>query len=434
MRRTIIKHLERWKTKSTRKPLLIKGARQVGKTWLMKEFGNMSYDQIAYVNFESSQVLKNLFELDFDISRIIMAVEIETGVSINAENTLIIFDEIQETERGITALKYFFENAPQYHIMAAGSLLGVSFHKGVSFPVGKVEFLDLYPLNFSEYLLALEEDKLLHALEKKDWQLTNSFKVKYIELLKQYYFIGGMPEAVTTFIRTKDFSEVRQVQDNILRAYEQDFSKYAPYDIVPRIRMLWNAIPSQLSKENKKFIFSALKKGARAKEFELALSWLIDCGLIYKISRISKPSIPLNAYVDFGAFKLFVLDVGLLAAMGSIDVRTLLKGNDIFTEFKGAITEQYVLQQLMSIDGINIYYWSADNAMAELDFVVQSNGKIIPIEVKAEENLQAKSLKSYYSKYPQTKAVRSSMSDYREEDWLINLPLYAVSLLPELNL
>ncbi len=433
MERFAMQYLDNWIVKKDRKPIIIRGARQVGKTWLMKEFGKRNYKQSAYVNFESSKLLQSLFIDDFDINRIISAVQIETGLQINIENTLIIFDEIQEAEGGITALKYFYENAPNYHIVAAGSLLGVSLHKYTSFPVGKVDFLDLHPLSFSEFLIAKGKHDLLNLILNKDWKLIKSFKTKYIHLLKQYYFTGGMPEAVLMFSKTEDYNEVRQIQNRILTAYEQDFSKHAPKEIVPRIRMLWNSIPSQLAKENKKFIYSAIKKGARAKDFELALSSLIDCGLIYKTNRVVKPGIPLIAYEDFSAFKLFMVDVGLLTAMAGIDVKTLLGGSMIFEEFKGALTEQFVLQQLKTIPEIAVYYWSASKSLAELDFIVQSSGNIFAIEVKAEENLQAKSLKTFYQKYPNTKAVRTSMSNFREQDWLTNLPLYAIQVLPELS-
>ncbi len=433
MERLAMQYLEDWKFKEDRKPIIIRGARQVGKTWLMKEFGSGNYSQTAYVNFESSKLLRTLFIDDFDTKRIISAIQIETGLQISAENTLIIFDEIQEAEGGITALKYFYENAPEYHIVSAGSLLGVSLHKHISFPVGKVDFIDLHPLSFSEFLMAMGQKQLLQLLTSRDWNLIKSFKTKYIQMLKQYYYIGGMPEAVLFFNKSGDFNEVRQIQNRILAAYEQDFSKHAPENIVPRIRMLWNSIPSQLAKENKKFIYSAVKKGARAKDFELALSWLIDCGLIYKVSRIAKAGMPLKAYEDFNAFKLYIVDVGLLAAMGAIDVRTLLDGSVIFEEFKGALTEQFVLQQLKVMPELAVYYWSASKSLAEVDFVVQSSGNIYSIEVKAEENLQAKSLKSFYQKYPNTKAIRTSMSDYREESWLCNLPLYAIQVLPELS-
>jgi len=432
MERTAIAYLYDWKNKENRKPLIIRGARQVGKTWLMKEFGKKEYAQTAYVNFESSRILKDLFSEDYNITRIINAIQIETGVQINPKDTLIILDEIQEAEGGITSLKYFYENTPEYHVIAAGSLLGVSLHQHTSFPVGKVDFLDLYPLNFPEFLMALNQESLLKLIESKDWSLIRNFKPKLIEYLRQYYYTGGMPEVVLSFIQNNDYSEVRQIQNNILLAYEQDFSKHAPVEIVPRIRMLWNSTLAQLAKENKKFIYSAVKKGARAKDFELSLSWLIDSGLIYKVNRINKAGIPLKAYEDMDAFKLFIVDVGLLAAMGNLDVKTLLDGNTIFEEFKGALTEQYALQQLKTIPDIPIYYWSADKANAEIDFVIQHMSNVVPIEVKAAENLQAKSLKSFKGRYPESIAVRTSMSDYREEDWLLNVPLYAINYLPEI--
>ena len=432
MERIAMKELVSWKNKPGRKPLIIRGARQVGKTWLMKEFGKNEYSQTVYVNFESSKLLKTLFVDNFDINRIITALQIETGIQVNPENTLIILDEIQEAEGAITSLKYFCENAPQYHIIAAGSLLGVAMHKHTSFPVGKVEFLDLYPLNYTEFLLALDQQPLLDLLKSKDWTLIKSFKEKYIQILRQYYYIGGMPEVVLSYRTQNDFKEVRVIQKRILTAYEHDFSKHAPSDIVPRIRMLWNSIPSQLAKENKKFIYGAVKPGSRAKDYELALSWLIDCGLVHKVCRVSKPGIPLKAYEDYNAFKLFIADVGLMGAMGDIDVRTLLEGNMIFEEFKGALTEQYVLQQLTSIPDWVIYYWSAERSIAEIDFLIQYSGEVIPIEVKAEENLQAKSLKTFCQKYSPQTAIRTSMSDFRKEDWLTNLPLYAIGELTEL--
>lgn len=426
MERQAMQYLNNWKDKRNRKPIIIKGARQVGKTWLMKEFGKSNFKQTAYVNFESSNVLKNLFVENFDTKRIISAIGIETGLQINARDTLIILDEIQEAEGGITALKYFYENAPEYYIVAAGSLLGISLHKHTSFPVGKVDFIDLYPLNFEEFLLARGEQQLLTLISTKDWGLVKQFKLKYINLLRLYYYVGGMPEAVSYFSETEDYHEVRQIQNRILTSYEQDFFKHAPTEIVSRIRMLWNAIPAQLAKENRKFIYSAVKKGSRAKDFELALSWLSDCGLVHKVNRISKPGIPLKAYEDFNAFKLFTLDVGLLAAMGNISAKTLLNGNVIFEEFKGALTEQYVLQQLKTMEEMVIYYWSSERSSGEIDFILQHEGNIFPVEVKAEENLQAKSLKAFYQKYPNTIAVRTSMSDYRKEDWLTNIPLYSI--------
>jgi len=432
MERSAIHQLKVWKNKVRRKPLIVSGARQVGKTWLIKEFGRTEYEQTAYINFESSKVLQTLFSSDFNIHRIITALQIETGIQIHPENTLIVFDEVQEAVGGLTSLKYFYENAPEYHIIAAGSLLGVALHSETSFPVGKVEFLELYPLDFSEFLLALNQHSLLDLLKNRDWKLIQVFREKYIQLLRQYYYVGGMPEVVASFMQENNFEAVRNIQKQILTSLEQDFSKHAPNEIVPRIRMLWNSIPTQLSKENKKFIFGLVKKGARAKEYELALSWLADSGLVYQVQRITKPGIPLKGYVDNAAFKLYTMDVGLLAAMGDIEVKTLLEGNAIFEEFKGSLTEQYVLQQLKVNPDMPVYYWSAETGVAEVDFVIQFSGKVIPIEVKAEENLHAKSLRSYYQKYNPEITLRTSMSDYRKEGWLINIPLYAIGELTNL--
>jgi len=432
MFRTSMYNLVKWKNDENRKPLLIRGARQVGKTWLMKEFGKIHYEKCAYINFENNERMEGLFSSDFDLERIITALQIETGVTIDAGNTLIIFDEVQEVPQALTSLKYFCENAPEYHIVAAGSLLGVALHPGTSFPVGKVEFMNLYPLDFLEFLSARGRDDLVKLLKSKDFDLITGFKGKYIDLLKQYYYIGGMPEVVASFIEENDYGKVREIQRRILLAYEQDFSKHAPNEVVPRIRMLWLSIPAQLAKENRKFIYGLIRQGARAREYELAMTWLTDCGLLYKVSRISKPGMPLIAYQDFNAFKLFLLDVGLLGAVSDLDIKSLLEGDKIFEEFKGALTEQYVLQQLIATKKIIPYYWAAIKGSAEIDFIFQSGSNIIPLEVKAAENLQAKSLKSYCQKYEPRYAIRTSMSNYRQEKWLTNVPLYAVNILPEM--
>ncbi|HBK32463.1 MAG TPA: ATPase [Porphyromonadaceae bacterium] len=427
MRRIALSFLQKWKQKNTRKPLIIRGARQVGKTWLMKEFAKTEYENFAYVNFEDNQQLKTLFLNDFDIPRILLAIQIATGIKPEPNKTLIIFDEIQEAERALTSLKYFRENAPEYHIIAAGSLLGIALHENTSFPVGKVEFLDLYPLSFTEFLEALGEHDLNNLIQTQQWVMINAFKTKYIELLKQYYYVGGMPEVVSSYAMNQDFSEIRQIQQHILNSYEQDFLKHAPADVVPRIRMVWNSVPAQLSKENRKFIYGLIKQGARAKEFELALAWLTDCGLIHKINRVSKPALPLKAYEDMGAFKLYLLDIGLLGAMANLDVKTLLDGNLIFSEFKGALTEQYVLQQLVTDAEISIFYWSSEKSNGEIDLLIQYKNEIVPIEVKAAENLQAKSLRAFAEKNKSKMAIRTSMSDFREETWLTNLPLYVIN-------
>ena len=427
MYREKIEDLITWKNSKNKQPLIIRGARQVGKTWLMKEFGKQNYKNVAYVHFDNNSRMEELFKGDLVPSKIIEGLQIETGVKIKPKETLIIFDEIQEVPRALTSLKYFQEEAPEYDIIAAGSLLGVALHNGTSFPVGKVQFLDLYPLNYKEFLSAMGEEEILQLLEKKDFELIKVFKTKFIETLKKYYFVGGMPEVVNNFVQNKDYKQVREIQNKILYSYEQDFSKHAPNEIVPKLRLLWNNIPSQLAKENKKFIYGLIRQGARAREFELAMMWLIDCGLVYSVSRVSKPSLPLAAYQDFNSFKLFILDTGLLGAMTGINEKTLLEGNSIFTEFKGALTEQFVLQQLKSMKDVSIFYWSAEKSTAEIDFIIQNENKIIPIEVKAEENLQAKSLKTFYEKYNNPNCIRTSMSDYREQEWIKNIPLYYIN-------
>lgn len=425
MKRNAIKELYEWKENNDRKPLVILGARQVGKTWLMKEFGKEAYKKCAYVNFEDNDDLRGMFEHDFDIQRIIANLQWATDVTID-EDTLIILDEIQEAPRGITALKYFQEKAPQYHVIAAGSLLGIAMHKNDSFPVGKVDFMHLYPLSFYEFLNAIGEKKMVDLLQAKDWTMLTMVRAKFEERLRQYYFVGGMPAAVLAFVNDGDLNKVRTIQKSIIEAYERDFSKHAPAIEVPRIRMVWHSIPSQLSKENRKFIYGMIKEGARAKDFELAIEWLKDAGLIYKVNRCKKAQLPLAAYEDFSAFKMFLSDIGLMGAMSNIPVQSLLNGNMLFSDFKGALTEQFVLQQMKTNQSLSIYYWSADNSRGEIDFLVQQEEKVIPIEVKAEENLQAKSLRMFVERNPGLKGCRFSMSPYREQDWLVNYPLYSV--------
>lgn len=425
MKRNAIKELYEWKENNDRKPLVILGARQVGKTWLMKEFGKEAYKKCAYVNFEDNDDLRGMFEHDFDIQRIIANLQWATDVTID-EDTLIILDEIQEAPRGITALKYFQEKAPQYHVIAAGSLLGIAMHKNDSFPVGKVDFMHLYPLSFYEFLNAIGEKKMVDLLQAKDWTMLTMVRAKFEERLRQYYFVGGMPAAVLAFVNDGDLNKVRTIQKSIIEAYERDFSKHAPAIEVPRIRMVWHSIPSQLSKENRKFIYGMIKEGARAKDFELAIEWLKDAGLIYKVNRCKKAQLPLAAYEDFSAFKMFLSDIGLMGAMSNIPVQSLLNGNMLFSDFKGALTEQFVLQQMKTNQSLSIYYWSADNSRGEIDFLVQQEKKVIPIEVKAEENLQAKSLRMFVERNPGLKGCRFSMSPYREQDWLVNYPLYSV--------
>ena len=426
MYRIAIEKLYKWKNSKRRKPLIIEGARQVGKTWLMKEFGKQAYADTVYINFDSNSRMADLFSADLDTDRLILGLELYAGRKINPDNTLLIFDEVQEVPRALASLKYFYENAPQYHIVCAGSLLGIALHQGTSFPVGKVDFLKLYPLSFSEFLMATGNERFAELLKNQDYEMIASFKQTYIDALKHYYFVGGMPEAVQSFAESKDFNEVRAIQKRILAAYEQDFSKHAPNEIVPKIRMLWNSIPSQLARENKKFIYGLVREGGRAREYETAIMWLSDCGLVHKVSRVNAAGIPLKAYEDLKAFKLFIVDVGLLGCMTGLRQRTLLDGDDLFVEFKGALTEQYVCQQLKTIEDLGIYYYTNDRGSCEIDFVVDTGEQIVPIEVKAETNLRAKSLKTYRERFEPELSVRTSMADYKKEDWLLNLPLYAI--------
>lgn len=426
MQRYALKHLISWKNKKNHKPLVIQGARQVGKTWLIQEFGKKYYEQVAYINFDVDVKSREIFDVDYDTERLIMDIGLATKTKINAENTLIIFDEIQECPRALTSLKYFRENAPQYDIIVAGSLLGVACHEGTGFPVGKVSFMNLFPLSFEEFLLAMGEERFVELLNKKDFKTIKLFNNKYEKLLKQYCYVGGMPEIVQDFVENKDFESVRNLQKEILSAYEEDFTKHIPANTVAKIRLLWKSIPAQLSKENKKFIYGAAKEGARARDFEAALSWLINSGLVYRVNKITKPDLPITAYEDFNSFKLFVLDVGLLGAMTDLQADTIIDGNRIFEEFKGAIAEQYVLQQFKTIKDLPVYYWSNETSRAEIDFVIQIKSDVVPVEVKAERNLQAKSLKVYMEKFKPNYAIRTSMADYKKTDNLIDLPLYTI--------
>ncbi len=426
MYRCAIEDLRKWKERKYRKPLIIEGARQVGKTWLMKEFGRLFYADTVYVNFDSNARMAELFSSDLQTERIIMGLELYSGKKINPETTLLIFDEVQEVPRALTSLKYFCEDSPEYHIICAGSLLGIALHSGTSFPVGKVDFLKLYPLSYREFLMAVGNERFADLLENGDFQMITNFRQVFVDALKQYYFVGGMPEAVLWFIENRDFNEVREIQNRILDAYEHDFSKHAPNEIVPKIRMVWNSIPSQLAKENKKFIYGLVREGARAKDYETAIMWLSDCGLIHKVSRVNAPNLPLKAYEDMKAFKLFLADVGLLGCMVGLKQSVLLDGNDMFKEFKGALTEQYVMQQLATVSGLATYYYTNDRGSCEIDFVVDNGETVTPVEVKAEINLKAKSLKTYREKFNPPLSVRTAMTDYRREEGLVNLPLYAI--------
>ena len=426
MYRTAMDALLQWKEKINRKPLIIMGARQVGKTWLMKEFGKTHYEKTAYISFYNNKRMDDVFQADFDIKRILMNLNIESGVTITPGDTLIILDEIQDSPKVLESLKYFCEEAPQYHVVAAGSLLGVTIHEGVSYPVGKVDLLDLYPLNFREFLYAMDEQSLADALAAKDYALIDNFSEKYLFWLKNYYYVGGMPAVVDEFRQNRDYAEVRQIQNDIVRQYEGDFGKHVDARTLPRIRLVWDSVPLQLAKENKKFFFGQIKKGARSSEYEIAIQWLVDCGLIYKVNRVNEPNMPLKAYKSMNAYKLFVLDVGLLGAMSELEAESILEGNDIFIEFKGALTEQYVLQQLISDTRYNPYYFGTEKATFEQDFLIQKGKDIVPIEVKAGENIRSQSLKAYCDKYKPNKAVRFSTLKYMDQGWMENIPLYAV--------
>lgn len=426
MLRFAMEKLHIWKEKSNRKPLIIMGARQVGKTWLMKEFGRTCYDKVAYISFYNNKRMDEIFQMDFNVQRILMNLNIESGVTITPGDTLIILDEIQDTPKVLESLKYFCEEAPEYHVVAAGSLLGVAIHEGVSYPVGKVDLLDLYPLNFREFLCAMGEKPLSDALATKDYTLIDNFSDKYLFWLKNYYYTGGMPAVVEAFSLEKDYAQVRQMQSDIVRQYEGDFGKHVDAKTLPRIRMVWDSIPMQLAKENKKFFFGQIKKGARSSEYEIAIQWLIDCGLVYKVSRVNEPRMPLKAYRSMNAYKLFVLDVGLLGALSELNAESIIEGNDIFVEFKGALTEQYVLQQIIADTPYTPYYFGTENANFEQDFLIQKEKNIVPIEVKAESNLRSQSLKAYCDKFHPEEAVRFSTKKYVDQGWMKNIPLYAV--------
>lgn len=428
MERIAIEKLIKWKESARRKPLVLEGARQVGKTWLVKEFARQKYKKLAYVNFENMKILKNLFEQDFDINRIVTAIGAATHVTCTEGDTLIFLDEIQAAPNAITSLKYFYENAPGYHVIAAGSLLGIELHQGESFPVGKVQFMSLYPMNFIEFVMAMGENGLAKFLQNKDWDMINSFAPKYQELLRYYYYVGGMPEAVLSFSQNRDWLEVREIQNDILASYRRDMSKHAPSEVIPRISDVWNSIPAQLSKENRKFVYGVIREGARAREYEIALQWLQDAGLIYKVYNVKAPRIPLKSYEDRAAFKIFLLDVGLLGAMARLKTTTVISGNEIFTEFKGALTEQYVMQQLLL--RYDPYYFSKPKSTLEIDFLIEDDeDNVVPIEVKAETNVKAKSLRLFVQDNHSKVAYRISMNDYKPEEWLVNVPLYAVNSL-----
>ena len=426
MERTVYQQLISWKNKRSRKPLVLNGARQVGKTWLLHEFSRREYRQEAYVNCRKNDLAKQIFTQDFNIARILRALRALTGVDITPEDTLIVLDEIQDIPEALESLKYFREDAPEYHVAVAGSLLGLSMHEGCSYPVGQVNEINIYPMSFEEFLLAMGEVEMVKLLESRDCSTMNLLHEKYVDLLRQYYYVGGMPEAVEEYMETGALKEVRRIQLDILRGYDRDFSKHAPKEQVARIRMVWNSIPSQLFKENKKFIYGALRTGARATDFELAIKWLVDAGLVYQVHRCTKPALPLDIYEDLAAFKLYLVDIGLLGAMVKVEPVQVLVANKIFTEYKGGMTEQYVLQQMESHEISPIYYHKTDDSRLELDFVIQHEASLLPIEVKAEGNVRANSLTTLLKDNPTMQAVRYSMLPYKEQGQLTNIPLYAI--------
>ena len=427
MERNIYKLLIEWKLSANRKPLVLYGARQVGKTYILKEFGRNEYDNLIYVNCYKNETINTLFDKDKDVHRIVLGLSAYSNQTIVAGKTLIFLDEIQEIPHIISTLKYFQEDMPEMHIVVAGSLLGVMNMEGESFPVGKVNIMNLYPMTFDEFLLAMGKNSLVKTLQSYDKELIDILGETFTEMLRQYYFVGGMPEAVQLFAESKDVVGVRRVQYELLKAYDTDIAKHAGRE-TQRIRMVWNSIPSQLARENKKFIYGAVRKGARANDFEVAIQWLIDAGLVYKVERTRDVKVPLKFYADIGAFKLFVLDVGLLGAMSNTPADQILIGDNVFGEYKGAFTEDFVLQQLKTLPELPIYYYSKDNSSQEVDFIVQAQSSILPIEVKAEENVKSKSLRAFITqdfKSYGLKGVRLSMKGHTDQEWMENVPLYA---------
>ncbi|MEC4176801.1 ATP-binding protein [Adlercreutzia sp. R7] len=431
MERFAMKDLAGWKSSPRRRPLLIQGARQVGKTWLIKNFGRMNYNATAYINFLDDEAMVRQFDGELSPSRLLDAVTFYTGVDAKDPATLVVFDEIQECPRAITSLKAFAERRPETHLIAAGSLLGVALHQGTSFPVGKVDHLFIYPMTFDEFLIATGNEIMRNTLHEGDFSLVNSFTERYIEQLRRYYFIGGMPDAVQTYLDSNDLREVRAVHNRLLFDYEHDFSKYAPAALAEKIRLVWNSIPGQLARENKKFIYAAVRTGARARGYEEAIQWLVDAGLIIRVNRISKPGLPLASYAEKEAFKTYFLDVGLLGAANRLGPSVLVEGSELFSEFKGSLTENYVCQELVATGKVIPYYWSAENSSGEIDFVYDYDSQIVPIEVKASTNLQAKSLRLFVEKNHLERGLRLSLDGFKEQDWVVNLPLYGTGLLPD---
>lgn len=426
MQRKLMDRLVEWKGSERRKPLIVNGARQVGKTWILKEFGRLHFESIAYVSLDKDERARRFFEPDLDPRRIISSLSLHLDMDINPGRTLVVLDEIQSCPAAITSLKYFCEDAQEYHVAAAGSLLGISATHGTGFPVGKVNSVNLFPLSFTEFLGATGNGRYAELIEKGDHAMMDTFSDRLKELLRTYYIVGGMPEAVNAYIDTADVRDARRVQDQILADYMSDFAKHVPANLLARTMLAWDSVPKHLSKENKKFVFGQVRKGARAADFEESLRWLEQAGLIIKVPRVSKPGMPLKAYRDQNAFKVFMLDIGLLGAMSGLSPAAIVDGSSIFTEFKGALTEQYVCQQLVSDCGLVPFYWAAENSSGEIDFLVQAGSSVYPIEVKAEENLRAKSLRAFNERYEGMSPRRFSMSGFRDQGWMRNIPLYAI--------
>lgn len=428
------RQLEAWMTSDNRKPLILRGARQVGKTYLLKEFGRKHYHKVAYVNCDNNPRVKELFDIGYDTNVIVRNLSAISKVDITPGDTLIILDEAQEIPKALTSLKYFCEDAPQYHIAVAGSLLGIALHRGTSAPVGKVDIIQLYPMTFGEFLVAKGDGRLWEMIEECDWTSMAIQHPYLVDSLRQYYFTGGMPAAIEEYIKNGKLDKVRRIQSAILRTYQDDMSKHAPANVTARINMVWESIASQLAKDNKKFVYGAVKPGGRAAEFETAIQWLKDCGLVYQVRRTKEPHVPLKFYEDLSAFKLFMLDCGLMGAQANVPADRILIGDNIFKEYKGAFTEQYVAQQLMAMPDTSIFYYSNDNSTMEIDFLVQQGSEVTPIEVKAEENLRSKSLRTYVERHPGLHGIRFSMNGYKRQEWMTNVPLYAVATLGSLQL
>ncbi len=426
MKRHAFDSLQTWKNDPARKPLVLRGARQVGKTWLLREFGRSSYEHVAYVNCQRDRAVASVFDGDLDPDRIIRGLEIAAKARILPASTLVIVDEIQDVPSALTSLKYFAEDRPDIHLAAAGSLLGVALRADASFPVGKVNFLDLHPLDFDEYLRGTGEERLADLLLQQDWDLIHSLRDRLVELLRLYLFVGGMPEAVARHAGGESLDTIRAVQLEILRGYEADLAKYADATVSRRIAMVWASLPAQLARAHKRFIFGHVREGARARQFEEAIQWLADAGLVHRVTRFTKPANPVRTYENPNIFKLFLHDVGLLGALSGLDASVLLGGSGIFEEFKGALTEQYVLQQIVAARDEPPMYWSPEKPTAELDFAIERSSGLVPIEVKAEENLRSKSLRSYIDRFQPVEALRFSLANHREQRDMVNVPLYAI--------